>query len=133
MGPKVEFSKRDTIAGDLIRISKIKDYKLKNGDSWLANIDHQYQLTRTVNQDVALNEAFGIQEIVFNSNPVIDKQIWVVGDSFTDALKPYLNATFREVHYVGHWRDKLNVLSSDLLTAQKKPDIIIVIRAERTF
>ena len=32
MGPKVEFSKRDTIAGDLIRISKIKDYKLKNGD-----------------------------------------------------------------------------------------------------
>ena len=133
MGPKVEFSKRDTIAGDLIRISKIKDYKLKNVDSWLANIDHPYHLTRTVNQEVAINEAFGNQEIVFNSNPVIEKQIWVVGDSFTYALKPYLNATFREVHYVGHLRDKLNILSSDLRKSQTKPDIILIIKAERTF
>ena len=132
-GPKVEFSVRDTIAGDLIKISKIKDYKLENGDSWLADIAHSHQLTRDSNQEVAINEAFGNQEIVYNSNPIIDKQIWVVGDSFTDALKPYLNATFREIHYVGHWRDKLNVLSNDLQKSQKKPDIIIIIRAERTF
>jgi len=132
-GPKVEFSVRDTIAGDLIKISKIKDYKLENGDSWLADIAHSHQLTRDANQEVAINEAFGNQEIVYNSNPIIDKQIWVVGDSFTDALKPYLNATFREIHYVGHWRDKLNVLSNDLQKSQKKPDIIIIIRAERTF
>ena len=133
IGPKVEFSKRDTIAGDLIKISKIKDYKLENGDSWLANIDHSYFLTKDVNQEAAINEAFGNQEIVYNSNPIVDKQIWVVGDSFTDALKPYLNATFREVHYVGHWRDKLNILSSDLRKSQTKPDIILIIKAERTF
>ena len=133
IGPKVEFSMRDTIAGDLIKISKIKDYKLENGDSWLANIDHSYFLTKDVNQEAAINEAFGNQEIVYNSNPIVDKQIWVVGDSFTDALKPYLNATFREVHYVGHWRDKLNILSSDLRKSQTKPDIILIIKAERTF
>ena len=133
IGPKVEFSTRDTIAGDLIKISKIKDYKLENGDSWMANIDHSFNLARDVNQDAAINEAFGNQEIVYNSNPIIDKRIWVVGDSFTDALKPYLNATFREVHYVGHWRDKLNILSSDLRKSQTKPDIILIIRAERTF
>ncbi|MDB2570445.1 acyltransferase family protein, partial [Gammaproteobacteria bacterium] len=133
IGPKVEFSKRDTIAGDLIKISKIKDYKLENGDSWLATIDHSYYLTTDVNQDVAINAAFGNQEVVTNSNPIIDKQIWIIGDSFTDALKPYLNATFREVHYVGHWREKLNILSSDLQKSQTKPDIILIIKAERTF
>ena len=133
IGPKVEFSKRDTIAGDLIKIFKIKDYKLENGDSWLATIDHSYYLTTDVNQDVAINAAFGNQEVVTNSNPVIDKQIWIIGDSFTDALKPYLNATFREVHYVGHWREKLNILSSDLQKSQTKPDIILIIKAERTF
>ena len=59
--------------------------------------------------------------------------IWVVGDSFTNSLKQYFNATFKEVRYVGHWSEKLKGLAADLANADKKPDMIIVVKVERTF
>jgi len=48
-------------------------------------------------------------------------------------LKQYFNATFREVHYLGHWKSRLQKLPQDLIDADEKPDLVIVVRAERSF
>jgi len=58
----------------------------------------------------------------------------VIGDSFTDALKPYFNATFKQVDYVGHSQGrKLNKVHKELEKTNKKPDIIFIIKVERSF
>jgi hypothetical protein len=132
-GPTVKFSLQETIPGELIEISKLNNFPLKNGDTWHANIDHKYKLIRNKNSGLAVNEAFGEQEVVFNSNPIINKKIWVIGDSFVNALKPYYNATFSEVHYLGHVDKRLEDLSIDLEEASEKPDIVMVLKVERSF
>ena len=45
----------------------------------------------------------------------------------------YFNATFKEVRYIGHWSDKLKGLTDILDKADRKPDMIVVIRVERSF
>ena len=132
-GPTVKFSLQETIPGELIEISKLNNFPLKNGDTWLAKIDHKYELIRSKNSYIATNEAFGDQEVVYNSNPTINKKIWVTGDSFTNAMRSYFNATFSEVHYLGHWNKRLKGLSSDLEKASTKPDIVIIVKVERFF
>ena len=131
--PTVKFSLQETIPGELIEISKLNNFPLKNGDTWLAKIDHKYELIRSKNSYIATNEAFGDQEVVYNSNPIINKKIWVTGDSFTNAMRSYFNATFSEVHYLGHWNKRLKGLSSDLEKASTKPDIVIIVKVERFF
>ncbi|MDB2574411.1 acyltransferase family protein [Planktomarina temperata] len=130
-GPKVEFSSMPTSGGDLIEISELRNFPLENDDTWLPSIDHSYELIRTETNNVT--DTFGKQEIVYNSNPILNQKVWVVGDSFTRALKPYLEATFREVHYLGHWNERLNHLSDDLQNASEKPNLVLVIRVERSF
>ena len=130
-GPKVEFSSMPTSGGDLIEISGLRNFPLENDDTWLPSIDHSYELIRTETNNVT--DTFGKQEIVHNSNPILNQKVWVVGDSFTRALKPYLEATFREVHYLGHWNERLNHLSDDLQNASEKPNLVLVIRVERSF
>ena len=68
--------------------------------------------------------AFGSATIVVNPQPLSDKYVWVVGDSFAGALQQYFNSTFKEVRYVGHWRDKLKDLPANLVKADRKPDMI---------
>lgn len=68
-----------------------------------------------------------------NANPLSDKYIWVVGDSFSGALKQYFNATFKEVRYISYSKSRLNDLSSELVNASMKPDMIVIIRVERSF
>ena len=57
----------------------------------------------------------------------------MVGDSFAGALKPYFNATFKEVRYVGHWGHKLDVLPEEISKTERKPDLIVIVRVERSF
>jgi hypothetical protein len=57
----------------------------------------------------------------------------VVGDSFTRALRQYFNSTFKEVRYFGQWNEKLTNLPADLARADKKPDMIVIVRVERSF
>jgi len=71
--------------------------------------------------------------MAINTAALSEQTVWVIGDSFTGALKPYINATFKEVHYLGHWRSKLRTLSEELLISEEKPDLIIVVRVERSF
>ena len=131
--PNVKFSLKETIAGELIGISELDNFPLKNDDTWLAKIDHSYELKRIKNSNTASNEAFGDQEIVYNSNPIINKKIWLIGDSFTNAMKPYFEATFREVNYLGHWNKRLDGLSYYLEKSPEKPDIIVIMKTERFF
>ena len=43
------------------------------------------------------------------------------------------DATFKEVRYVGHWEDKLSSLSTDLAITKKKPDMVVIVKSERSF
>ena len=70
---------------------------------------------------------------VTNPQPLSDQYIWVVGDSFTSALRPYLNATFKKIDYLGHWSQKLDNLAADFEKADKKPALIVIVRVERSF
>jgi hypothetical protein len=76
---------------------------------------------------------FGSATVTDNRNPLSSKTILVVGDSFTSALRQYFNGTFKEVRYFGQWNEKLNNLPADLARADKKPDMIVIVRVERSF
>ena len=130
--PQVEFQHGSTHSGDLIGISALKDFPLHKEDNW----DVLWKNKPAITEKEIPNQpqtTFGPASITYNSNPLSEKSVWVVGDSFTEGLKPYLNATFKEVHYIGHWSDKLKELPEDLKKADKKPDMIIIVRVERSF
>ena len=71
--------------------------------------------------------------VATNPASLSNKLIWVVGDSFTGSFKQYLSATFREVHYIERRNNTLKKLPEELANADKKPDMIIVVRVERSF
>ncbi len=131
--PKVTFSEGPARRGDLIKISGLEDFPLRPGDNWDFTFDRDFKLERQAITGVPESDAFGAQDVLFNSNPLSDKRVWIIGDSFTQAQRPFLNATFAEVHYIGPWTDLLQDLPEMLVDADKKPDLIIVIRVERSF
>ena len=131
--PEIDFSLEDSFSGDLVGISKLDDFPLVHDDNWKANSHRSYHLERKSLSSVAPSEAFGEQEVVINSNPLIDKKVWVVGDSFAAAVKPYLELTFREVRYLGHWNERLQSLATDLKRATEKPDLVVIVKVERSF
>ena len=78
---------------------------------------------------------FGKAKTDTNSNKKApnDKIVWVIGDSFTDSIRPYINASFKEVRYIGHWGSKLKTLPKDLVDSAEKPYLILVVGVERSF
>lgn len=131
--PKVEFVQSSTPHnGDLIGISNLKNFPLYIGDSWDVIWKNK---PNWIESDIPDEQktAFGSSKVVINNNPLSNKYVWVIGDSFTDSLKQYFNATFKEVRYVGHWNDKLKDLPELLDKADRKPDMVIVVRVERSF
>jgi peptidoglycan/LPS O-acetylase OafA/YrhL len=130
--PGIEFQLGSTHRGDLIGISKLSDFPLHADDNWSFVFKNGPELSRESIPDQP-KDSFGAREIVTNQNPLSDQTVWVVGDSFTTDLRPYLNATFKAVHYLGHWDKKLNDLPLELRAADKKPDMVLVVRVERSF
>ena len=130
--PSVEFKQGNTHSGDLIGISKLQNFPLHVEDDWEVIWKNKSTWTES---DIADEQktAFGSAKVVINSKPLSNKYVWVVGDSFTGALKQYFNATFKEVRYIGHWADKLKDLPEIMEKADRKPDLIVVIRVERSF
>lgn len=130
--PNVTFQKGPLHKGDLISISKLDNYPLTPSDNWVTKWDE-----KPISVEKRLpNEhesAFGSPKNIITTNALTDKSVWIVGDSFSKGLEPYLNATFKEVRYIGHWSEKLDNLSDELAKANKKPDIIIIERVERSF
>lgn len=131
--PNVSFSLDKSVKGDLIDISRLNNFPLENDDNWRATFLHSFDLTRKDDEQQAFDDTFGKRGVVYNSNPSIDKRVWVVGDSFTTALRPFLEATFREVHYIGKYGTKIYNLQHDLEGASEKPELVLIIRTERSF
>ena len=131
--PKVEFVQSSTPhSGDLIAISNLKNFPLYIGDSWDVIWKNK---PNWIERDIPDEQktAFGSSKVVINNNPLTNKYVWVIGDSFTGSLKQYFNATFKEVRYVGHWNDKFKDLPELLDKADRKPNMVIVVRVERSF
>ena len=130
--PNVTFKQGATHSGDLIGISKLKDFPLSTVDNWNVIWDEK----PVWNEQEIPNEqrtTFGSATLVSNDKPLSNLNVWVVGDSFAGALKQYFNATFKEVRYVGHWGQKLNTLPDAIIKAERKPDLIVFVRVERSF
>lgn len=118
--------------GDLIGISNLKGFPLHADDNW----DVVWKNKPVISEKEIPNEqktTFGSAAVVTNENALSNMYVWVCGDSFSVALRQYFNATFKEVRYVGHWGNKLKDLPEDLKKADRKPDMIIVERVERSF
>ena len=130
--PSIDFKPGAPYSGDLIGISKLKDFPISSFDNWDVVWNDKPLLSQKEIKDEQ-NTAFGSAEVVQNENPLSDKYVWVVGDSFAGALKQYFNATFKEVRYVGHWGDKLHTLPEQITQIERKPDLIFIVRVERSF
>lgn len=130
--PEVYFQQGTVHKGDLIGISKLEDFPLSLLDTWKI-----IWKNKPISQEQEISNehdsAFGNPSVVITENALVDKYVWVVGDSFSQSLKPYLNATFKEVRYIGHWSEKLDSLPKELAKESKKPDIVIIERVERSF
>jgi hypothetical protein len=130
--PEVYFEAGDVHFGDLIAISQLDDAPVSTGDNWRVEwvSDPVLEIKPLPNLP---ETSFGRAEIVMNQSPLSEQTVWVIGDSFTNALTPYFDAIFKEVHYLGHWTSKLPTLPEEFLASEEKPDLIIVVRVERSF
>lgn len=130
--PEVQFRQGPAFSGDLVGLSGVKDIQLSADDNW--EVVWPKKVLLTERQIPGEQETvFGPTKVVSNQNPLVKKIVWVIGDSFTTALRQYFDATFEEVRYVGHLDHKLRILSAEIANADKKPDLIVVIKVERTF
>ncbi len=130
--PLVTFEYGSAHSGDLIKISKLKDFPLDYRDNWSV----VWKERPVWIEEEVPNErktSFGTSTLVTNSRPISEQYVWVIGDSFTEALKQYFNATFSRVRYVGHWQHKLKGLPEAIEQAENKPDLIVIVRVERSF
>jgi peptidoglycan/LPS O-acetylase OafA/YrhL len=131
--PAVNFKNGGPHSGDLINISRLKNFPLHGDDNWDVIWKVKSDWTEKEIPNEKKDTPFGSATITDNRNPLSSKSIWVVGDSFTSALRQYFNSTFKEVRYFGQWSEKLNNLPADLVKAEKKPDMIVIVRVERSF
>ncbi|UUY09839.1 acyltransferase family protein [Pseudomonas sp. J452] len=130
--PNIDFKQGSPHSGDLIDISKLKNFPLHPQDNWDVIWKEKPAWT---SKDIPNEQetSLGFAVLVSNDKPLSNKYVWIVGDSFTQPLKPYFNATFKEVRYIGHWEQKLNSLPEELDKAERKPDLIVIVRVERSF
>lgn len=134
--PDVSFTQGGITPGDILRdiigISNLPNFPLHPGDSWddVRSKDRAWTETKI---DGLHNPAFGQPSTVNNPKALSDKYAWVIGDSFTTYLRPYFNATFREVRYVGHWQQQLSRLPNEIERAKRPPDLVVIEMLERYF
>lgn len=121
--PKLEFRQGGAYSGDLVKISRLKIFPLHADDNW--------QAVWTMPPSAVVD--FPSPNTVENASPLSPLVVWVVGDSFSESVLPYLNATFKEIHYLGHLDSRFKTLTADLAKAEKKPDLILIVKVERSF
>lgn len=129
--PDLEFKQGQPRRGDLVDIADLRNFPSLPDNDWepVWPLPPSWQATPSRGPS---DPTFS-REIIRNERPLLDKSVWVVGDSFAQGTRQYLNVTFREVHYLGHWKDTLAKLPAMLADAETKPDLIIVVRVERSF
>lgn len=131
---EVEFLLGEPYQGDIITIAELVDYPLATNDNWMV-LDGKEIEKNVVFKTLSSNmkDPFGDVGVTINTSPLINKSVWVVGDSFNRGLRKYLNATFSEVHYLGHWSTMLTELPALIEKSVDKPDLILIERVERSF
>jgi peptidoglycan/LPS O-acetylase OafA/YrhL len=130
--PQIDFRNGSVYKGDLLEMAQVKELPLHAEDNWEVIWTNKPRWKETVIPEGQVTY-FGVPSVVTNDDPLSDKYIWVVGDSFSVFLRQYFNSTFKKVRYLGHWSDKLKELPEDLIKADKSPDLLIIIKAERLF
>ena len=125
-----EFKQGPILSGDIISMTREQNFPLGLGDNWLA-----VAREGVFPEEYRAAGLLGEMIVTENPTPLIDKSLWVVGDSFTNHLRPFLSATFREVNFIGHWgHDNISRLAEELKKQDvTPPDVIIVVRVERSF
>lgn len=116
----------------MIVISKLDNFPLTVGDDWSFKVHSKSQL---FNKELKFGskDTFGWKGTVLNLKALNNMSVWVIGDSFTTAIRPYIEASFKEVRYIGHWSRELASVPSYLANSTRKPDLILVVRVERSF
>jgi hypothetical protein len=128
--PNVDFKASNPIQGDLVAISGLRDFPIQGGDNW----DVIWKDGKTWSVEVSIkNGLFNNVVNSTNEKAPSNKTVWVIGDSFSTAVNPYLFATFKRVSYIGSWRQNIGSLPEKLRESDVKPDLIIVISTEREF
>jgi len=107
----------DTMAGDLIGIGGYYNFPLSPGDKFNLNW-HTPPEWREENGRY------------LNARATTDKSVWLFRDSFSDALMPYLAATFKEIKLFWAWWEDIEAI---LDAHETKPDLIILERVENGF
>ena len=125
-----EFKQGPILSGDIISMTRDQNFPLELGDNWLP-----IATEKVFPEEYLAPGLLGEMIVTENSTPWVEKSLWVVGDSFTNHLRPYLSATFKEVNYIGHWgHDNISRLTEELKKQDvTPPDVIIVVRVERSF
>ncbi|HEX5278296.1 MAG TPA: acyltransferase family protein [Fluviicoccus sp.] len=130
--PQVSFVQGRPRSGDLIELSGLSGFPLSALDNW----DVVWKEEPAWSEEEIPGErktTFGLSSVVTNRKPLSEKYVWVIGDSFTAGLRQYFNAAFKEIRYVGHWNSKLADLPAEFSKADRKPDLIVIVRVERSF
>jgi hypothetical protein len=98
--PEPRFADAGPGRGDLLGIGSYEEFPLTSGDNFIFSWDSK-------------------------PDPM-PLRVWVFGDSFTDALRPYLNAAVSETHYFLH-----GDLKKMLASGAPPPDIALYVIVER--
>lgn len=134
--PIIQFSLEGEHKGDLIVISNRTDFVIHRDDNWHQNslADEVMDISPSLSQEDPSN-IYGTtwEGVVKNKKALNNLSVWVLGDSFTNIVKPYLNASFSNIRYLGHWKDNIDKLPSLLSESAEKPDLVLVVRVERSF
>lgn len=129
---EVLFEAGPPVAGDLIALSERPPALIEPDDQWV--IRQEEQLGTFFPPEERLESPFGRGLLTVNDHAPNAQTVWVLGDSFTGAVRPFLSATFREVRYLGSWGEgHLEQMLSLLKTEAKVPDLLIIVRVERSF
>lgn len=134
--PQIQFKLDGVYKGDLIGISGLDDFVLHEDDHWSQN-DLADEGIEVISDPMGRSSANMLSTnwkgTVKNEQGLNDLSVWVVGDSFANSIKPYLNASFSNIKYMGHWDSNIDDLPSILSESNEKPDLLFIVRVERSF
>jgi len=71
--------------------------------------------------------------VIENSNPVQDSTIWIVGDSFSGHIIPFLARCFANTVFYPFTIEEFDNLKNAYAQASNKPSIVIIELVERKF
>jgi hypothetical protein len=130
--PKVKFKQiSEPHRGDLVDISGQTHFPITSGDDWSYTWETPPAWIETKIPGKELT-SFGYTMRVNNPSSLSKDKVWVIGDSFSRSLRPLINATFTQTVYKGHWKN-IPSITNELKQSKEKPDLILIIRVERSF